>query len=113
MTVVANVPTADRQDAVLLLERRLGATHELASRLALVVRALTGRIVFSTSFGLEDQAVLHGLAAGSCPVDIFTLDTGRHFPETLETLAESERRYGLRVRVVVPDAVEIESRRFA
>ena len=29
---------------------------------------------------------------------MFTLDTGRHFPETLETLERSEQRYGLRIR---------------
>ena len=69
---------------------------------------MTGRIAFSTSLGLEDQVVLHGLAQSAADVDVFTLDTGRHFPETLETLAESERRYGLRIRVVSPDADELE-----
>ena len=46
-------------------------------------------------------------------IDVFTLDTGRLFPETLETLAESERRYGLRIRVVAPDAGELEETRGA
>ena len=69
----------------------------------------TGRIAFSTSLGLEDQAVLHAhWRRAAADVDVFTLDTGRHFPETLETLAESERRYGLRIRVVAPDAGELE-----
>ncbi len=43
------------------------------------------------------------------PIDVFTLDTGRHFPETLETLEASERRYRLKIRVVAPDAAEVEA----
>src|SRR5262249_7335179 len=42
-------------------------------------------------------------------IDVVMLDTGRHFPETLETLSESERRYGLKIRIVAPDARELEA----
>ena len=96
-------------DAVNLLERELATTGNLPDRLAIAVRLVSGEIAFSTSLGLEDQAVLHAIAASGSHIRSFTLDTGRHFPETLETLAESERRFGLRVRVVVPAAVEIEA----
>ena len=41
-------------------------------------------------------------------IDIFTLDTGRHFPETYDTLFETEGRYGLKIRVMYPDATELE-----
>jgi phosphoadenosine phosphosulfate reductase len=90
------------------LQRRLRKVHAFEARLTEIVRAAPGRIAFSTSLGLEDQAVLHGLAQIGAEVDVFTLDTGRHFPETLETLAESERRYRLRIRVVAPDTSELE-----
>ena len=70
---------------------------------------MPGRVAFSTSLGIEDQAILHAIAATRAPVDVFTLDTGRHFPETLETLEASERRYGLRIRVLAPDAGELEA----
>jgi len=91
------------------LDRRLGAIPRLEDRLIEVVRALAGRVAFSTSLGLEDQVILHAIATTGTGVDIFTLDTGRHFPETLETLQASERRYGLRIRVVAPDAREVEA----
>ena len=58
---------------------------------------------------MEDQAVLHAIASTGTPIDVFTLDTGRHFPETLETLEASERRYGLKIRVMAPDAAEVEA----
>jgi phosphoadenosine phosphosulfate reductase len=40
---------------------------------------------------------------------VFTLDTGRLFPETIETLSASERRYGMTIRVLAPDAAATEA----
>ena len=51
----------------------------------------------------------HAIAASGAPVDIFTLDTGRHFPETLDTLFETEGKYGIKIRVMFPDAAEVEA----
>lgn len=84
----------------------------LTDRIKTIVKAIPGRIAFSTSLGIEDQAVLHAIAeardATGASVDVFTLDTGRHFPETLETLEASEQRYGLKIRVIFPDAKAVE-----
>jgi len=91
------------------LDRRLAAIDGLEDRLREIARAIFGRVTFSTSLGLEDQAILHAIAASGASIDVFTLDTGRHFPETLETLDASERRYGLNIRVVAPDAREVEA----
>ena len=57
---------------------------------------------------MEDQALLHAIATSGQKVDVFTLDTGRHFQETLDTLEASELRYGLGIRVVVPAANDVE-----
>lgn len=91
------------------LGERLGALPTLEDRLATIIRDIPGRIAFSTSLGLEDQAVLNAIATAAPIIDVFTLDTGRHFPETLETLDESMRRYGVNIRVVAPDAAEVEA----
>jgi phosphoadenosine phosphosulfate reductase len=90
------------------LDGRLAAIPELEDRIAEIARAATGRIAFSTSLGREDQAILNAIASIGAPVDVFTLDTGRHFPETLETLEESELRYGRKIRIVAPEAAELE-----
>jgi phosphoadenosine phosphosulfate reductase len=90
------------------LDRRLAAISGLEDRIAVIATAIEGKLAFSTSLGLEDQAILHAIASSQVTVDVFTLDTGRHFPETLQTLNESELRYGLRIRVVAPDASEVE-----
>lgn len=90
------------------LDRRLAAARGLEHRIATIAGAVTGRIAFSTSLGREDQAILHAIASIGAPIDIFALDTGRLFPETLETLNESELRYGLKIRIVAPEARELE-----
>jgi phosphoadenosine phosphosulfate reductase len=91
------------------LDRNLAKLRTLESRLEAIAKAIPGRVAFSTSLGIEDQAVLNGIAATGVKVDVFTLDTGRHFPETLQTLEASELHYGLRIRVVFPEAKAIEA----
>ncbi|HWE20308.1 MAG TPA: phosphoadenylyl-sulfate reductase [Hyphomicrobiaceae bacterium] len=91
------------------LDLRLAGIASLEARLAEIGGSAPGPIAFSTSLGVEDQAVLHAICEAGVPVDVFTLDTGRHFPETLETIERSEQRYGLRIRVVAPDAAQVEA----
>ena len=91
------------------LDRTLAQLQVLDQRLVLIGQAIAGVVAFSTSLGMEDQAVLHAIAASGAKIDVFTLDTGRHFPETLDTLEASEQRYGLKIRVVFPDAREVEA----
>ena len=89
-------------------ETKLRETPDLETRVNYISNFLPGRTAFATSLGLEDQAVLHAISVSGAKIDIFTLDTGRHFPETLDTLEISERRYGVRIRVITPDHHDIE-----
>jgi phosphoadenylyl-sulfate reductase (thioredoxin) len=73
-----------------------------AERISHLRREVAGKVVFTTSFGLEDQAILHLLAEQSDDIDVVTLDTGRLFPETYALWAQSERRYGRRIHAVYP-----------
>jgi phosphoadenosine phosphosulfate reductase len=91
------------------LDQRLAKIKTLTDRIREVGRRIEGRIVFSTNLGLEDQAILHAIAESGVDIDIFTLDTGRLFPEVLETVELSELRYGLRIRLVAPEASEVEA----
>ena len=90
------------------LDAKLADLSSLEDRIALIADSIEGRVTFSTSLGLEDQAVLHGVVNADSDVDVFMLDTGRHFPETLETLQESELHFGKRIRVVVPERADVE-----
>jgi phosphoadenosine phosphosulfate reductase len=86
---------------------------EKAPKLAGVIAATRtafadAQVVFSSSLSLEDQAITHIIATEKLPVRVFTLDTGRHFPETYRTLESTRERYGLDIEVYFPqtDAVE-------
>lgn len=52
------------------------------AQLALLADLFPGKIVFSTSFGWEDQVVTHLIFENNLPIKVFTLETGRLFPET-------------------------------
>jgi phosphoadenosine phosphosulfate reductase len=98
----------DGSHAAAHLASRLGDIASLEERLAEIRRAVAGSIAFSSSLGMEDQAILHAIAQTKAAIDAFVLDTGRHFPETLDTLVRSEQRYGLHIRVLAPAADELE-----
>ncbi len=55
---------------------------ETIERLKYLAEKFSDRIVFSTSFGWEDQVVTHLIFANDIPIKVFTLETGRLFPET-------------------------------
>ncbi len=78
------------------------ATLDVAGRLALLRRSAGGRIVFTTSFGLEDQALTHLIAENNPDIAFATLDTGRMFPETYALWSETEERYGLHIAAFYP-----------
>jgi sulfate adenylyltransferase large subunit/phosphoadenylyl-sulfate reductase (thioredoxin) len=88
---------------------RVFAESSPAERIAQLRREITGRIVFTTSFGPEDQAILHLLSERDNDIEVVTLDTGRLFPETHRLWAEVERRYGRRIRAVYPRHDRLEA----
>jgi phosphoadenosine phosphosulfate reductase len=97
------------QDALAAdLDRKLAGLATLEERVVAIRDAIDGAVALSTSLGIEDQAITHAIATTGAAIDIFTLDTGRHFPETLDTLFETEGRYGIKIRVMFPDAAEVE-----
>src|ERR1700749_4255900 len=82
---------------------------DLFERLAAIRAEIPGRVVFTTSFGLEDQAIAHAIFAQGLAIDFATLDTGRLFPETHDVWAETERRYGIRVVSFAPEHRAVET----
>jgi phosphoadenosine phosphosulfate reductase len=87
---------------------RLGAL-DLFERLAAIRACIRGPIVFTTSFGLEDQAIAHALFSQRLTIDVATLDTGRLFPETYDVWAATEQRYGARIAAFTPGQAGVEA----
>ncbi len=76
-------------------------------RLRALRAAVPGRIVFTTSFGLEDQALTHLIFTEKLAIEVVTLDTGRLFPSTYKLWQETEARYGARIRSYHPDGAAL------
>lgn len=66
-------------------------------------------LVFATSLAAEDQVITEIIARNRWPIPLVTLDTGRLFPESYALLAETEKRYGVRIRVFFPDRPSVEA----
>ncbi|MFD2602169.1 phosphoadenylyl-sulfate reductase [Flavobacterium suzhouense] len=68
-----------------------------------------GKIVFSTSFGIEDQVLTHAIfSQGLRNIEAFTLDTGRLFPETYATWEKTQLQYGINIKSYSPNTHDLE-----
>lgn len=65
-------------------------------------------LAFATSLGLEDQVITHMIALLGLPIRIFTLDTGRLFPETYELIDRTCSKFNITIEVVFPDFRQVE-----
>ncbi|MCG3167115.1 MAG: Thioredoxin-dependent 5'-adenylylsulfate reductase [Bacteroidia bacterium] len=66
------------------------------------------QIVFSTSFGQEDQVLTDIIFKNNLAVEVFTLDTGRLFNETYETFDRTIKRYKKEIKTYFPDKIKTE-----
>lgn len=69
---------------------------------------LAGKIVFSSSLGWEDQVITHLIYDQQLPIEIFTLDTGRLFPETYSLMERMHEKYGKRIKAYFPQQADLE-----
>lgn len=65
-------------------------------------------IVLSTSLGLEDQALTEMVLRTKKDCEVFTLDTGRLFPETYDLIARTNKYFGIRMKTYFPEAEKVE-----
>jgi phosphoadenosine phosphosulfate reductase len=65
------------------------------------------RIALATSFGAEDQVLTDMVVRANPAARIFTLDTGRLFQETYDTMQRSMERYHIGYEVCAPEAADI------
>jgi phosphoadenosine phosphosulfate reductase len=65
-------------------------------------------LVFATSLSAEDQILTEMIARNKWPIPFVTLDTGRLFPETYDLLAETEKRYNIKIQIFFPKNEAVE-----
>ena len=66
------------------------------------------KVVFSTSFGQEDQVITDLIEKSKAAVTIFTLDTGRMFQETYDVFHRTQKKYKTPIKVYFPEAKAVE-----
>jgi phosphoadenosine phosphosulfate reductase len=81
----------------------------IGEALARLSARFPGQVVFSTSFSIEDQVIAHHILSAGLPVSIFTLDTGRLFPETYSVWSGTNDKYAAKIKAYYPDRQLLES----
>jgi phosphoadenosine phosphosulfate reductase len=76
--------------------------------LALLAEKFPGKVVFSTSFGWEDQVITHFIFTNNLPIRVFTLETGRLFPETYYVWNRTMEIYGQPIHAYYPENKALE-----
>lgn len=67
-----------------------------------------GEVTFSTSFSYEDQVIAHKILSNQLPIKIFTLDTGRLFPETYSVWRATNEKYNTHIKAYYPEVLSLE-----
>ena len=103
-------PRFSEHDAVRLNRMFRGSsTQEMLE--AVIKDGLAGDVAAVSSFGAESAVLLHLLAEADPSVPVLFLETGKHFPETLEYRQLLAERLGLTdVRELTPDAGELTAK---
>ena len=81
----------------------------LESYLARIASLEGVRIAFSSSLSWEDQVITHAIYSQELPIRVFTLDTGRLFPETYSVIESTRQRYHQELEVYFPQSQAVEN----
>lgn len=76
---------------------------------AFLAEEYKGKVVFSTSFGQEDQVITALIANSNTAITIFTLDTGRLFQETYDVFHKTLKKYKKHIEVYFPEATAVQN----
>jgi len=76
----------------------------IPEQLRAISDAFPGKCIFSSSFSWEDQLISHYIFSNNLNIEVFTLDTGRLFPETYSTWSRTIEKYNKKIIAYYPDA---------
>lgn len=81
----------------------------IVEKLKYLVTEFPKKVVFTTSFGYEDQVITDMIFKNNIPVRVVTLDTGRMFEETYKVYRSTLEKYGKPIYAYFPPAEKVES----
>lgn len=73
-----------------------------------LVDTFGGRVAVSSSLSIEDQVLTDMAVKHSREARVFTLDTGRLFPETYQLIDKTNMTYGINIEVFFPRFEEVQ-----
>jgi phosphoadenosine phosphosulfate reductase len=79
----------------------------ITDSIGLLCNQFPGKVIITTSFGLEDQVLTDLICTNHFPVKIVTLDTGRLFEETYKVFARTIEKYSITIETIHPDPIEL------
>ncbi len=68
-----------------------------------------GKVTLGSSLGTEDQVLLDMMSKCCKDFTVFTLDTGRLFPETYDLIDATNKKYGITIQIYFPDSKQVEN----
>ncbi len=80
----------------------------IVEKLQYLVEQHPGKVVFTTSFGYEDQVITDLIFSNNLDIKVVTLDTGRLFPETYKVYRSTLEKYKKTIKVYFPPTEEVE-----
>ncbi|MQP53342.1 MULTISPECIES: phosphoadenylyl-sulfate reductase [unclassified Flavobacterium] len=88
----------------------LETTNNLELELDFLANNFNEKIVFSTSFGIEDQVISHEIFSQNLNnIEVFTLDTGRFFAETYAVWDKTLLQYNKKINAYYPNTEKVEN----
>jgi phosphoadenosine phosphosulfate reductase len=88
--------------------RNLLDKHSIEEQLEKLQSLFSGKILFTTSLGIEDQVITHKIFKNNLDIKVATLDTGRLFPQTYDVLSNTIIRYHKTIEVYFPEYEAVE-----
>ena len=80
----------------------------IPGKLKYLVQKFPGKVIFTTSFGYEDQVISDMIFQNEIPVEVITLDTGRMFEETYKVYRSTVEKYGRPIKAYFPPSDKVE-----
>lgn len=81
---------------------------DIEKALTVLADRFPDKVIFSTSFGWEDQVITHMIFSNQLPIKVFTLETGRLFPETYYVWNRTIEMYGGQIQAFYPNTDTVE-----
>lgn len=82
--------------------------NTILEKLQFLAKEHPGKVVFTTSFGYEDQVITDIIFKNDLDIKVITLDTGRLFPETYKVYLSTLDKYQKLIKAYFPPTAEVE-----